>query len=54
MPAEDVVVSCVKSVSNGGKTPRHLIDLLCGEGTSVGNCDPDTWHRELEVYVVKH
>lgn len=57
MPAENVVVycvSCVKSIANGGKTPRHLIDLLFGEPTTVGSCDPDVWHGELEAYVADH
>lgn len=57
MPADDVVVycvSCVKSIANGGKTPRHLVDLLFGEKTAVGTCDPDLWHGELEAYVAEH
>lgn len=57
MPADNVAVycvSCIKSIANGGKTPRHLVDLLFGEETAVGSCDPDTWHGELEAYVAEH
>lgn len=57
MPADDVVVycvSCIKSMYNGNKTPRYLIDLLFGEETLPQTIDPDEWHRELEVYMENH
>ena len=57
MPEKDVVVycvSCIKSIHNGGKTPRHLVDLLFGHPTTLGTCDPDQWHGELEAYVNTH
>jgi Fe-S oxidoreductase len=57
MPAENVVVycvSCVKSVHNGGRTPRYLVDLLFGEATHPGTFDPDLWHAELEEYIRSH
>ncbi|VFQ44150.1 (Fe-S)-binding protein [Desulfoluna butyratoxydans] len=57
MPEEDVVVycvSCIKSIHNGGKTPHHLVNLLFGQPTTPGTCDPDQWHAELEAYVQAH
>ncbi len=57
MPAEDVVVycvSCVKAMHIGGRKPRHLVDLLIGEETVPGVCEPDDWHRELDAYIDRH
>lgn len=57
MPEKDVVVSCIsciKSMHIGGKSPRHLVDLLFGRPTSIGTCEPDAWHGELEAYVRDH
>ncbi|MCD8490693.1 MAG: (Fe-S)-binding protein [Geovibrio sp.] len=54
MPSEDVAVycvSCIKAVSNGGKTPRYLPDLLFGEHTFAGECDPDKWHEAVEGFI---
>jgi Fe-S oxidoreductase len=53
MPANDVVVycvSCVKSMFNGGKRPRYLVDLLFCESTLAGTLDPDAWHREIDEF----
>jgi len=53
MPVEDVVVycvSCVKSIHNGGKKPRYLVDLLFGEETDPQTHEPDDWHRELDKF----
>lgn len=53
MPVEDVVVycvSCVKSIHNGGKKPRYLVDLLFGEETDPQTTDPETWHTELDNF----
>lgn len=57
MPAENVVVycvSCIKSMANGGKTPRYLVDLLFGEFTLAGTTDPDEWHSQLEDFIKVH
>ena len=57
MPEENVVVyciSCVKSVFNGGKKPKYLVDLLFSEQTDPGVLDPDQWHKELREYIDKH
>ena len=57
MPAEDVVVycvSCIKSIYNGGKTPRYLVDLLFNESTLPKTFEPDDWHRELDSYIQAH
>jgi len=57
MPLDDVVVyciSCIKSVYNGGKKPRYLIDLLFAEETIPGTHEPDEWHKELKEYIELH
>jgi Fe-S oxidoreductase len=57
MPAEDVAVycvTCVKAMHLGGRKPRHLVDLLFGEPTVPGTCDPDEWHRDLDAYIDAH
>lgn len=57
MPRDDVVVhcvSCVKAMHIGGRTPRHLVDLLLGEPTRIGVFDPDEWHRELQGFIDRH
>ena len=57
MPLDDVIVycvSCAKSMFNGGKRPRYLIDLLFGEDTVRGTCDPDAWHSELDAFIEAH
>ncbi len=57
MPMDDVVVyciSCIKSVYNGGKKPRYLIDLLFDEETVPGTYQPDEWHKELKEYIELH
>lgn len=57
MPCEDVVVyciSCIKSIYIGGKTPRHLIDLLFDEDTQPQNYQTVEWHNELNDYIEKH
>lgn len=57
MPDVDVVVycvSCIKSMHNGGKIPRHLVDLLFDQPTGIGIFEPDNWHYELEKYVKAH
>jgi len=57
MPSEEVVVycvSCVKSMAIGGRTPRHLVDLLFGEPTHPGECDPDAWHAQVQAFIDAH
>lgn len=57
MPCEDVVVycvSCIKAIHIGGKTPRHLADLLFGESTEIQEHRIDVWHEILERYVDAH
>jgi len=57
MPCNDVCVycvSCVKSMHIGGKTPRHLIDLLMGETTEPQVYDTVIWHKQLQDYIDEH
>jgi len=57
MPCEDVVVycvSCIKAIHIGGKRPRYIVDLLFGEKTGIGTCEPDEWHEELQKFIDAH
>lgn len=57
MPAAEVAVycvSCVKAMRLGGKSPRHLVDLLFGEPTEPGVTNPDAWHAKLQQYIDRH
>ena len=57
MPCEDVCVyciSCIKSLHIGGKTPRHLIDLLMFEPTDPQIYDTVKWHDQLQEYIDEH
>jgi Fe-S oxidoreductase len=57
MPVEDVIVhcvSCIKSMVNGGKRPRYLVDLLFNETTVPKTFEPDEWHAELNAYIETH
>lgn len=57
MPCDEVAVycvSCIKSMHNGGKKPRYIADLLFGEETAPGECDPDTWHSQLDAFIETH
>lgn len=57
MPCQDVVVycvSCVKAMHNGGRRPRHLVDLLFGEDTPVGETDPEAWQAEVKAFIETH
>jgi Fe-S oxidoreductase len=57
MPANDVIVYCVscsKSMFNGGKNSRYLIDLLFDEETEPQTCDPVAWHSELDEFIAAH
>jgi uncharacterized protein YndB with AHSA1/START domain len=57
MPLDDVIVYCVscsKSMFNGGRRPRYMIDLLFNEETTRGTSDPDAWHEELDRFIAEH
>ena len=57
MPTEDVCVycvSCIKSMKIGGKTPRHLLDLLLGQETDPQIYDTIKWHEQLQEYIDSH
>jgi len=57
MPLEEVIVycvSCIQSVSIGGKHPRYLPDLLFGLDTHPKIYKTDLWHKELDSYIEKH
>ena len=57
MPREDVAVycvSCAKAMRVGGKRPRYLVDLLFGEETQSGQCEPAKWHAELDEFISAH
>ena len=57
MPVEEVIVycvSCIQSVSVGGKHPRYLPDLLFDLETHPNIYKTDVWHRELDSYIEKH
>ena len=57
MPVDDVIVycvSCAKSMFNGGRRPRYMLDLVFGEETVRGTCDPDAWHSELDAFIEAH
>jgi hypothetical protein len=57
MPCQDVLVycvSCVKSMAVGGRSPRHLIDLIYGEPTDPGDTDTRRWHDALDEYIEAH
>jgi Fe-S oxidoreductase len=57
MPCDDVCVycvSCIKSLHIGGKTPRHLMDLLMNESTEPQIYDTVKWHEQLQEYINNH
>jgi len=57
MPVDDVLVYCVscsEAMFVGGKRPRYMVDLLCGEETVRRTNDPDQWHKELDEFIEEH
>jgi Fe-S oxidoreductase len=57
MPCQDVAVycvSCIKSMSVGGKTPHHMMDLVLGEPTDPQETRLDVYHRALDAYIEEH
>lgn len=56
MPCEDVVVycvSCIKSMTIGGKKAHHLLDLVLNQSTHVGETRLDLYHNEVQAYIDK-
>lgn len=57
MPCQDVAVycvSCVKSMTIGGKTAHHMVDLLLGEETDPQETDLVKYHGALQAYIDAH
>ena len=57
MPCQDVVVycvSCIKSMTIGGKTPHHMVDLVLNEETEPQETRIDVYHDALNRYIDKH
>lgn len=57
MPCKEVVVycvSCIKALYIGGKTPRHLVDLLFDEATDPQEYHTDKWHDQIDAYIEMH
>ncbi len=56
MPCDHVVVycvSCVKSMTKGGKCAHHLMDLVLNQPTFAGEIQLDIYHNELLEYINK-
>lgn len=57
MPCKDVVVycvSCIKSMTIGGKIAHHMVDLLLNEATEPQELRIDVYHDTLNEYIEKH
>lgn len=57
MPCENVAVycvGCVQAMAIGGRTPRHMVDLLFGEETIPQKCSVAAWHNQLDRYILEH
>ena len=57
MPCQDVAVycvSCIKAMAIGGKTPRHMVDLLLNEATEPQDTNLETYHQALQAYIDRH
>ena len=57
MPCDDVVVycvSCIKSMSIGGKVPHHMVDLVLNEETYPQDTRIDLYHDALNKYIDEH
>lgn len=57
MPCQDVVVycvSCIKSMTIGGKTARYMVDLLLNEETDPQDTNLVTYHDALQLYIDAH
>ena len=56
MPWNDVVVycsSCIMSMTQGGKQPRYILDLIFGEETELKD-GIETWNAKLTDFRKKH
>lgn len=57
MPCEDVVVycvSCIKSMTIGGKTAHYMVDMLLGEKTDPQEIDLVKYHDAVQSYIDIH
>lgn len=57
MPCQDVAVycvSCIKSMTIGGKTAHHMLDLLLNEQTDPQVTDIVAYHIEVQKYIDNH
>ena len=57
MPCQDVSVcciSCIKSMTIGGRRPHYLVDLLFGEDTIAGDTDIVRWHEAIDRFIATH
>lgn len=57
MPCQDVAVycvSCIKSMTIGGKTARYMVDMLLGEDTDPQETNLVKYHDTLQRYIDSH
>lgn len=57
MPCQDVAVYCVfciKAMTIGGKTSRHMVDLLLSEETDPQETDLVKYHDVVQHYIDAH
>ena len=57
MPCDDVVVtciSCIRSMTVGGKRARYLPDLIFGRATPPMTDSLTDYHDRLEAYIAAH
>jgi len=57
MPCQDVAVycvSCIKSMTIGGKKAHHMVDLLLNEPTDPQDTNLETYHDALQNYIDQH
>lgn len=57
MPCQDVVVycvSCIKSMTIGGKTAHHMMDLVLNEKTEPQELNLKIYHDNLNKYIEEH
>lgn len=57
MSCQDVVVycvSCIKSMTIGGKAPHHMVDLVLNEETEAQETRIDVYHNALNQYIHEH
>ncbi len=57
MPCQDVAVycvSCIKSMTIGGKTAHHMVDLILNEETDPQETRIDVYHEAVGRYIDEH